>query len=666
MREIKTKGYAGKILKVDLTAGEFSYLNTADYAKDYIGGRAIAQRLYWEMVKPDTPAFAPDNCLIFMTGVLTGTGAPSSARMTLVGKSPATYPREINFCSNMAGGFGPALKREGYDGLIITGKSERPVYLLIQNGTPELRDAADLLWGLDTYAAKDCLWRRHGKKSEIMTIGQAGENLVREAIIQSSALNSFSQGGFGAVMGSKLLKAVVAVGKGEVRVANPEELLAVMKNTITKISKKETEEGKIHQFRNMYGQMPTFLTQECEQGKAWMHAAACDSCALACMTGYKYLDGAGAGVMKCSIGAGLYNKGEFSAETMEAAATGALVPMLGRDSLLSNPLWEKYGVNAHFLEMFSQGLKGLLYKLIDAGILTEENTGLPLNMIGKPIFAQELLKKVVFRENAFGNDMAEGPARFCEKWGPSAMKLWHENYYEGEATLNVSQYTIKNGGEGNMPDNLCRASGVRIREVLGGYMFYGTLESHDKLDPCYSDRELLNKIRRRVAKKFIGIESACDDPDDYEHAPVLARYVLCQQEIMDMLGQCAFVYPILYSNYTEDLTGELVAAQLLNAVTGEAYTEEELSQVYSMRAIALERAIMAREGRVRKEDKNPDVMFTDHGGVYDRASFNHSLVEFYKVMQWDEATGYLKASELARLGLEDLVPELESYGKVVC
>lgn len=665
MNKAELNGYAGKILKVDLGTKEFACIDTMDYAGEYIGGRAIAQRLYWELVKPEISAFDPENCLIFMTGVLTGTGAPSSSRMTLVGKSPATYPREINFCSNMAGGFGPALKRAGYDGLIVTGQAERPVYLLIQEGKAELRDAADLLWGLDTFAVKDCLWRRHGKNAEILTIGQAGENLVREAIIQSSALNSFSQGGFGAVMGSKRLKAVVAAGKGKVSVAEPEELLDAMKDTIAKISKKETEEGKVHQFRNNYGVLPSFLAKEVKEGKAWMHAAACESCALACMTGYKYLDGAGAGVMKCSIGAGLYNKGEYNAETMEAVQKGEFVPILGRDSLLSNPLWERYGVNAHFLEMFSQGLEGLLYKLIDAGILTEENTGLPMDKIGKPVFAQELLKKVVFRENEFGSDMAEGPARFCEKWGPKAMELWHENYYEGEATLNVSQYTIKNGGEGNMPDNLCRATGVRIREVLGGYMFFGTLESHDKLDPCYSDRELLKKIRRRVSRKFIGIENACDDPDDYEYAPILARYVLCQQEIMDMLGQCAFVYPILYTNYSEDQTGELVAARFLNAVTGAHYTEEELAEKYAMRAIALERAIMAREGRSRKEDKNPDVMFTDHGGAYDRDRFEDSLTEFYKIMHWDESTGYLKESELARLGLGKLCRELQNCGKIV-
>ncbi len=658
----KNYGYAGKILKVDLSNRSFTCLSTLDYTEHYIGGRAIAQKLYWDLVKPNVGAFDPENHLIFVTGVLTGTGAPSSGRMTLVGKSPATYPKEINFCSNMAGGFGSALKREGYDGLIITGKAERPVYLLISDGKPELRDAADALWGLDTYATKDCLWRRHGKKAEIMTIGQAGENLVREAIIQSSALNSFSQGGFGAVMGSKKLKAIVAVGKGQVEVANPQELLEVMRHTIDLIGKK-SEGGKVHQFRDNYGQMPSLLTLEVQKGTAWMHPAACDSCALACMTGYKYLDGAGAGVMKCSVGAGLYCKETDPAAIAEAEAAGVF-PMLGRDDLLSIPLWEKYGVNAHFLEMVSQGLQGLLYKLIDAGVVTEENSGLPIDQIGKAVFAQELLKKVVFRENEFGNDMAEGPARFCEKWGKKAMGLWLENYYEGEATLNVSQITIKNGGEGNMPDNLCRASGIRIREVLGGYMFYGTLDSHDKLDPMYSDRELLNSIRRRVAKKFIDIENACDDPDDYEFAPILAKYVLCQEEILDMLGQCGFVYPMLYSNHGEDQTGELMAAKLLNAVTGGSYTEEELAQVYAIRAIALERAIFAREGRCREEDKNPDVMFTDHGGVYDRAAFDASLVEFYKEMNWDEKTGYLKANTLRQLDLAYLIPELQDCGRL--
>ncbi len=659
-KESQLYGYAGRIVKIDLSTGSTTFLNTIDYAKDYIGGRGIAQRLYWEMVKPEIAAFDPENYLIFMTGALAGTGAPTSARMTLVGKSPATYPREMNFVSNMAGGFAPILKLAGFDGIIVHGKAERPVYLLIQDNEIEIRDAAGGLWGLDTYSTKDELWRRHGKESEIMTIGQAGENLVREAIIQTSGLNSFSQGGFGAVMGSKKLKAIVANGTGAIHVADSENLLDAIYISSRLVSKKETEDGLINQFRNVWGSLPTLLSQEVKAGTARMTKVACDACPLACITGYKYLDGAGAGAVKCSIGGGLYNKVEWGVDTMEEGQGNQVLPFLNRDSLVSIPLWEKYGVNAHFMEMFSQGLLGILYKMIEKGILTEANSGLPIDKIGKPEFAQELLKKIVFREDGFGNDMAEGPARFCEKFGKEAMDLWHDNYYEGEATLNVSQYTLKIGGEGNMPDNLCRVAGLRTREVVCRSWFYGQIDSNDRLDPQFTKTDVMLQSRRNVAKKFLGVENACDDPDDYGYAPMIAKYALQQQEIIDCLGQCAFVFILTFTNYTDDFTGELMSARFLNSVLGSDFTEKELADKFAMRMINLERAILFREGRTREEDTNPDVMFTDHGGQYDRTAFKKSVEDFYKTMEWDFITGLPTRNSFELLGLKEIADELEN------
>lgn len=138
-------GWMGKILRVDLSDGRITRLNTMDYADRFLGGRGIATRIYWEMVGPEVGALDPANCLIFMTGPLGATGAQGASRFEVVGKSPMLVPE--GFCyGNVGGFFGPYLKKAGYDGIVITGRSEKPVYLLIQDGTARLKNGADL-WG---------------------------------------------------------------------------------------------------------------------------------------------------------------------------------------------------------------------------------------------------------------------------------------------------------------------------------------------------------------------------------------------------------------------------------------------------------------------------------------------------------------------------------------
>ena len=136
-------GWCGKILKVDLTHASVIELDTMDYADRFLGGRGLATRIYWDEVGPDVHAFDPENCLILMNGPLGATGALGASRCAVVGKSPMLMPE--GFCyGNLGGHFPAALKRAGYDGVVITGCAERPSYLWINKGKAELRDAATL------------------------------------------------------------------------------------------------------------------------------------------------------------------------------------------------------------------------------------------------------------------------------------------------------------------------------------------------------------------------------------------------------------------------------------------------------------------------------------------------------------------------------------------
>jgi aldehyde:ferredoxin oxidoreductase len=214
-------GWVGKILQVNLTDSEISTISTQPYAEQYLGGRGIASRLYWEKVLPGVKAFDPENHLIFMAGTLVATGAQGATRLTIVGKSPMTLPE--GYCyGNMGGFFGAELKKAGFDGIIISGSAPRPIYIWINDNKIELRDASSL-WGQGAYRTGEMLQQAHGKNVRFCTIGVAGERLVRTAIAFASH-HSTSTAGFGAVMGSKNLKAIAVKGTGKLFVANPEKL----------------------------------------------------------------------------------------------------------------------------------------------------------------------------------------------------------------------------------------------------------------------------------------------------------------------------------------------------------------------------------------------------------------------------------------------------------
>jgi len=211
-------GWMGKILHVNLNNSEVKTTSTQQYTEQYLGGRGIASRIYWETVAPEIKAFDPENRLIFMTGPIVATGAQAANRMSVIGKSPMTLPE--GYCYGNIGGFFPAeLKKAGIDGIVIEGQAPKPVYLWIHDNEAELRDAS-LLWGQGAYRTGEMLQQAHGEKVRFITTGVAGENRVRTAVIFGSHEGA-SSAGFGAVMGDKNFKAVAVRGTDKPSVADP-------------------------------------------------------------------------------------------------------------------------------------------------------------------------------------------------------------------------------------------------------------------------------------------------------------------------------------------------------------------------------------------------------------------------------------------------------------
>lgn len=220
-------GYIGKMLFVNLSTGAMEERELSrELAKDYIGGPALGARILYEEMPAHADVFGPESMVGFISGPLNGTGAFFGGRYTVVSKSPVYNGWND---ANSGGSFGPMLKKAGYDAVFVKGIAEKPVYLWIDNGHVEIRDASNI-WGMMVVEAEKALYKElSDDRVGAALIGPAGEKCSYMAAVMNDGHRAAGRGGTGAVMGSKKLKAVVCRGKHEVKVADKEKLIATNK-----------------------------------------------------------------------------------------------------------------------------------------------------------------------------------------------------------------------------------------------------------------------------------------------------------------------------------------------------------------------------------------------------------------------------------------------------
>jgi len=220
------RGYMGKTLWVDLSRGklEDESLDEELYRR-FIGGYGLGARILFSRQKAGIDPLGPENILGLTTGMLTGTPSISASRYIMVGKSPLTGGWGD---ANSGGNVGPYLKFAGYDNIFFTGASEKPVYLFINNGKAELKDASHLV-GKDTFETEDILRGELGKDTEIACIGPAGEKVARIAAVMNNKGRAAGRSGLGAVMGSKKLKAIAVRGNLKIPMADETKANALRK-----------------------------------------------------------------------------------------------------------------------------------------------------------------------------------------------------------------------------------------------------------------------------------------------------------------------------------------------------------------------------------------------------------------------------------------------------
>jgi len=419
------KGYAGKILRVDLTRGRVQEEPLdEELAKKYIGGSGLAAKILYDETGAETDPLSPENRLIFMTGPFAATPVITSGRHAVVTKSPLTGI----FAESDAGGtWGPFLKRAGFDGIVVSGKSHKPVYLWVADGKAEIRDAS-YLWGLDTYDLEPVIQKETRKEAVVASIGPAGEMGVRFASIMNDGKEgrAAGRGGTGTVMGSKNLKAIAVHGSQQIEISDPEGLRASLREISPMVAKntegmrKNGTSGGVVAFEAV-GNLP--LQNWKYQGR-WEQGAA--KIAGPVMT-EKFLTG-NYFCERCVIGCGRrvkIDKGPYAPvegggpEYETVALLGSLCLVDDLEAIAkANELCNRYG-----MDTISCGASiAFAMEAYEKGLISKKETGELELLWGRADVMVKMVEKIGQRQG-LGQLLGEGVRIAAEKIGKNAVEF---------------------------------------------------------------------------------------------------------------------------------------------------------------------------------------------------------------------------------------------------
>jgi len=641
-------GYAGNILKINLSDGNVSRVPTAEYADRFLGGHGIAAKLYWDMVPPQAKAFDPENCLIYASGPVTGFSRFAGFRWKICGKSISGDRESFNYC-NLGDKWGAFLKFAGYDALTVQGKAEKPISIFINNGTVEIKDAANLQGKL-TFDIIDILKEEYGKDASILTIGPAGDKLLTYATVYADEGASGS-GGLGAVMGSKNLKAIiVAASNNRPKAAYPERLQKLA-----------------DEIRNMRppGDMPSMweipgLTRE----------RSCYGCGIGC------------GRQIYSIDTDRRYKSLCQASIFYAWAVMKYSGKMDGAQLLATRLCDGYGIDTSVMH----GMIEWINACHEAGLITEEQTGLPLEKIGSPEFIEKLTGMIARREG-FGEILAQGTIAAAREIGTEAEKMLH-NYIatRGSETKDYDPRlmiatSLLYATEPRRPIQQLHGICSLVMAWLGAGASKPVGSNAEGFPDTSEPGEFTIDDFRNVAEKFWGSAVAADF-STLEGKPLAAKMVQDRVYVKESLALCDLRWPVMFvPGGTGDSTLE---NRIYSAITGKEIDEQELNRT-GERIFNLQRAILLRQGwRGRQDDQLLDYYHTEPlekseifwnddglvpgkddeiiskvGTVVDRDDFEKLKDEYYELRGWDVASGLPTEAKLAELGLQDIAGDLK-------
>ena len=631
-------GIAGKILRVDLSNKRISIENTEYYAKRFIGGRAINSLILLNEMERKTEWSDPENVLIFGVGCLVGTLSPGACRVSVDTKNAFNNGKGS---TNFGGQFGPELKYAGFDHVVITGKSENPVYLWIHDGNAELRDASSI-WGKTTYETEEALQMElDDSRIEVASIGPAGENLVRGSCIVADCAKIGSGSGAGCVMGTKKLKALAVRGHGSVKVAQPERFIDAVNRALEKIKASPSaapfrEQGLIRLAFNPESEIwdinddlirngqpePTWpmerriqlVGEDAGVLKYEKKATACFSCPSGHMPFFEIEEGK----YKGTKGTGYWINSAYYSQRFDVDDPAASLKF----HLLANQL----GLDGDMASV----VLSWAFECYEKGLLTKQDTdGLELDW-GNEDAMIKMEEKLAYREG-FGDFLADGVKEASRKLGKGSEKF--AIHMKGQDSLDA--YRIVKAW----------AFGLSTSPVAGKHLRGAALQ------PMGS-----------------GPRDITWSATEYENVPEVVFWQLRAKEIDDMTGTCVYMGSF-YGAHALELSDY---AALINSAMGIDLTEEELMLI-ARRSYNLEKAFNTIHAGFDRKDDFPPIRYMEEpikSGPYagykcDKEKWDEMLDRFYELHGWDKRTGLQTRKCLMELDMEDVSKKLEKAGKLI-
>ena len=673
----KLYGYCGKIARINLTTREVSYLDTYKYVPKYVGGRMVINRIFWDEVKPGTAAFDEGNKFIYMNGPTTGTGIPASGRSAACAIGASTNPEQ--YCwGNIGGWFATELKYAGYDGFIIEGKSEEHVFIKIEDDKIEILPADDL-WGLRVHQAQAALEEKFGHEFKSMVIGPAGENLVRIASITTSNDCAFAKGGFGAVWGSKGLKAITVHGTGMIAPADIEKLKYLRMNMNhpgmkpSPILHLDAIGVPGAEFPVKYDRGNVACSPGCNQhcNALLMNGRSAfgeekvnhiEKCVSICTFDYRSDIPTTVGMFwpteqnycaPCKLLGRDFPAPDFTDPNFEGQAKPIAPDILnfwgpdyGRGTIV-NDLCNEYGIDKWeiviwLMPWLSMGKSEGLFEGMDLG------TGMEVDVENEE-FLKTFITNMVYRKGEYGDLFAEGMSRAIRKMG---YDKYSETIYHGRFSQMLG------GKRTDIPVSLEAAWGQSVH--WQGRGFEGAIEK-----PTWLAMNLINMVSSRDAQtvehfhcKYEYHDEAMADPYHCAHVIEAINHTQNCAEIKDSVMSCEWQSPNLWWPEME--------TEMFNAATGCSITTEELEEA-AWRSKLLFRAILiSHHGRTRRKEMEaiwrtisiPDTW----NEVADWQQWNEMVDLYYESRGWDLETGWPYRETYEKYGLKDVADEMEKLG----
>jgi aldehyde:ferredoxin oxidoreductase len=693
---VKYGGWAGKVLRVDLSTGRIWTEDTIEKYKDYLGGTGVGYKVMWDEVPAGTKPYDPENRIVYAVGPLAGTGAPCNGRTAITTLWPTCWPVPLVASGHMGGQFAAKLKYAGYDAIVIQGKADRPVWLSIVDQQVEIQDARRL-WGQGIRRTTEAISQILGTEAVVAAIGPAGENLVPMSVVMNSV--SHSAGGIGSVMGAKNLKAIGVQGTGSVRIAgNKEEWEKLIKHHLSLLgaNNQHVVPNSPQPWAEFYEPRSRWVGS---QGKAWgaaprpLETGSCDphdlnriayrtnnaayfmgevawqytvrgngctSCPIRCHTLMKVPTLSAkygipeVGQNTCSglnFGRAFFKKfpdGPQGMTNLEACMVGMhLADDLG--------VWCNYSqMQRDFQKLYYEGF--IKKKL---GEKEFKSYSWDKYEKGDPSFLFELIPRIASKEGELGTALGLGTGYLLQRWSISEAHWGKDKELAYWKMGHPKHHSTEDAGQCGLLINL-----VYNRDAQ-----------------CHSHSNFVRNglplaVQKRLAAEIWGSPDAVDAVGAYTpmnpFKAKMAKWSLLRKELHDSLSLCNWMGPWVASPLKERgyRGDDSIESLLYSLATGDRKDRQELDRA-AERIFVLHRALTIRDMGTREmrtqHDFMPEWVFTDKSGKspftkgtthMDRNDVKLALDMFYDEMGWDRATGAPGSQAYRQIGLEKVAEEL--------